>query len=114
MLLSNISNDIVEFIFKFLSKMDKLNLIKVDKRLIYNFKFSEIKIQLNLKNLLITDNDLSYLTGVYKINLTYCKEITNKGLKYLKGVHIINLSHCYQITNQGLQYLKGVHTIEFR
>ena len=38
MFLFNISNDILEFIFKFLSEMDKLNLIKADKRLIYNFK----------------------------------------------------------------------------
>ena len=48
MFLFNISNDILEFIFKFLSEMDKLNLIKANKKLIYNFKFSGIKIQLNL------------------------------------------------------------------
>ena len=72
MFLSNISNDILEFIFKFLSERDKLNLIKADKRLIYNFKFDEIKIQLDLSYLSITDNDLSYLTGVHTINLTSC------------------------------------------
>ena len=82
MFLSNISNDILEFIFKFLYEMDKLNLIKADKRLIYNFKLNEIKIQLNLEYLLITDNDLSYLTGVYNINLTKCLKITNQGLRY--------------------------------
>ena len=70
MYLSNISNDILEFIFKFLSEIDKLNLIKADKRLIHNFKNDGIKIQLNLSNSSITDNDLSYLSGVHKINLT--------------------------------------------
>ena len=43
MFLTNIPNDILEFIFKFLSGEDKLNLIKIDKMLIYNLmklKFS--------------------------------------------------------------------------
>ena len=37
-----------EFIFKFLTVNDKLNLIKANKKLIYNFKLDEIKIQLDL------------------------------------------------------------------
>ena len=103
--------------------MDKLNLIKADKRLIYNFKFDEIKIQLNLNYLLIIDNDLSYLTGIHKINLTSCKQITDQSLQYLadksaltsgklKGVHTIDLSYCNQITDQCLQYCEGVRVIK--
>ena len=111
MYLSNISIDILELIFNFLDEIDKLNLIKVDKRLIYNFNFGEIKIHINLSNLFIIDNDLSYLTGVHKINLSGCKRITDQGLKYLKRIHTIDLSNCFQLTDQGLQYLKGIHTI---
>ena len=48
MFLSNISNDILECIFRFLFERDKLNLIKTNKILINNFKFDEIKIQLDL------------------------------------------------------------------
>ena len=95
MLLSNISNDILKFIFEFLSEKDKLNLIKADKNLIYNFKFNEIKIQLDLSYLSITNSDLSYLTGVHKIKLSWCKQITDQGLQYLKEVHTINLDYCY-------------------
>ena len=124
MLLSNLPNDILEFIFKFLSGNDKLNLIKTNKKLIYNFKFDNIKIKLDLRYLLIIDNDLSYLTGVQEVNLSCCENITNQGLKYLKGVHTIDLSCCYQLSDQGLRYLtvgvsalltgdklNGVHTI---
>ena len=39
----------------------------------------------------IIDDDLSYLTGVHKINLSGCIPITDKGLQYLNGVHTINL-----------------------
>ena len=105
MYLSNISNDILNFIFNFLSENDKLNLIKSDKKLIDVFKSDEIKIQLNLSYSLVTDNDLSYLTGIHKIKLIYCEKITDQGLKYLKGVHTIDLKYCRQITDKGLQYL---------
>ena len=71
MFLSNISNDILECIFEFLYGIDKLNLIKADKKLIHNFKINEIKIQLDLSNSLITDNDLSYLNRVDKIQLNF-------------------------------------------
>ena len=111
MLLSNISNDILKFVFNFLSNKDILSLIKTDKRLIYNFKNDGIKIQLELCFSLINDDDLSYLTGIHKINLNWCKKITDHGLQYLKGVHTIFLFDCDQITDQGLQYLIGVHTI---
>ena len=137
MSLSNIPNDILELIFKFLSENDKLNLFKTNKNLIYKFKFDDINIQLKLSHFSqLTDNDLSYLTGVHTINLCGCNKITDQGLKYLagkpaltsgklKGVHTINLSQCNKITDQGLQYLaidvstlltggklKGVHTID--
>ena len=123
MYLFNISNDILEFIFKFLSDVDKLNLIKVNKKLIDNFKIDGIKIHINLRSLLIIDDDLFYLKGVHTIDLFECDQITDQGLQYLadesalligdklKGVHTINLSACEKITNQGLQYLMGVHTI---
>ena len=143
MYLSNISNDILEFIFKFLSTRDKLNLIKIDKRLIHNLRIDGIKIQFDFGNSSITDDDLFYLNGIHKINLTCCSQITDKGLryladksmflscelegvhtvslsnydqglKYLTGVHTINLSGCNQITDQGLQYLKGVHNINLK
>ena len=42
MSLFNISNDILKFIFRFLSDVDKLNLIKVNKMFINNFKIDEI------------------------------------------------------------------------
>ena len=32
---------------------------------------------------MITDNDLSYLNGVYNINLTKCSKITDQDLQYL-------------------------------
>ena len=83
MYLSNISNDILEFTFKFLSKRDKLNLIKANKKLIYNFKIDGIKIQLDLRYLAITGNDLSYLTGIHTINLAGCLQINDEDLRYL-------------------------------
>ena len=100
MFLSNISNDILECIFEFLPKIDKLNLIKTNKMLIDNFKFDEIKIHIDLSYLWIIDDDLSYLTGVHKINLSGCKRITDQGLQYLTGKSAI-------ISDE----LKGVHTI---
>ena len=118
MFLSNISNDVLEFILKFLSGIDKLNLIKANKMLIYNLKFDKIKIRLDLKYHTITCNDLFYLTGVHSIDLHGCTQITNQHLRYLagkpaltsgklKGIHTINLSYCNLITNEGLQYLAG-------
>ena len=58
MFLYSILSDILEFIIIFLNERDKLNLFKTDKMLIYNFKLNEIRIQLNLKYLSITDNVL--------------------------------------------------------
>ena len=36
-----------------------------------------------LSHLSIIDDDLSYLTGVYKINLSGCNKITDQCLQYL-------------------------------
>ena len=69
MFLSNIPNDILECIFEFISERDKLNLIKTDKQLIHKFKNDEIKIKIELRYSSITDNDLSYLTGIHMIDL---------------------------------------------
>ena len=60
----------------------------------------------------ITDADLYYLSGVGKIDLSYCDLITDAGLAHLQGVHTINLLDCWLITDAGLDHLKGVHTVD--
>lgn len=60
----------------------------------------------------ITDEGLTYLSGLHTIYLRWCKQITDIGLSNLSDVHTIDLSFCYYITDNGLQYLSGVNSIK--
>jgi Leucine Rich repeat len=65
---------------------------------------------INLSYCNIEDDELSYLTQVKKINISYCFHITDDGLKYLSNAKRIDLSGC-NITDRGLEHLSKVEII---
>jgi hypothetical protein len=124
--------EILGICFNYLKFHESLQIIRevqaIEKVLKYmeviSYDFSSLKldtIQLitkyNKKKILIkcfgsiSDNELKCLSGVHRIDLSYCNSVTDNGLKYLVGVHTIDLSYCNLITDNGLKYLSEVHTI---
>ena len=106
-------DELIASIFIYVPSKDVLKYLKF-----FNKSFGRILhkygklFSLDLRNSEVTNNDLYYLNGVRKINLSNCNQITDEGLMNLKRINTIYLSCNNAITDAGLVHLKGVNTID--